>query len=119
MRGSSVVQWSATSAQARMRTRSGCGMPPSRSSARGGRLLVGPDALLERAAKLGVVRLAHQVVALVVEGRVEEEALVLELEVLVLLANPALAQGHELLSLGQGAHRNGPLFESDRHFDKS
>ena len=56
------------------------------------RLLVGPDALLERAAQLGMVGLAHQVVALVVEGRVEEELLVLELEVLVLFADSALAQ---------------------------
>ena len=36
MRGSVTVKWSATSAQARMRTRSGCGMPPSRVSARVG-----------------------------------------------------------------------------------
>ena len=79
------------------------------------RLLVGPDTLLERAAQLGVVGLAHQVVALVVEGGVEEEAVVLELEVLVLLADPALAQGQELLALGEGAHRYGPFFEGNRH----
>ena len=79
------------------------------------RLLVGPHALLERPAKLGVVRLADQVVALVVEGGVEEEAVVLDLEVLLLLADPALAQGDELLPLGQGAHRYGPLFERDWH----
>ncbi len=79
------------------------------------RLLVGPHALLEGAPKLGVVRLAHQVVSLVVEGRVEEEAVVLDLEVLVLLANPALAQSDELLALGEGAHRHGPLFEGNRH----
>ena len=68
------------------------------------RLLVGPDALLERAAQLGVVRLAHEVVALVVEGRIEEELLVLELEMLVLLANPALTQGDKLLALGERPH---------------
>ena len=79
------------------------------------RLLVGPDALLERAAQLRVVGLAHQVVALVVEGRVEEEALVLELEVLVLLADAALAQGQQLLALGEGADRYGPFLEGDRH----
>ena len=79
------------------------------------RLLVGPDALLERAAQLGVVRLADQVVALVVEGRVEEELLVLELEVLVLLADAALAQGDELLALGERAHGYGPFFESNWH----
>ena len=59
----------------------------------GRRLAVGPDALLERPAQLRVVRLAHQVVALVVEGGVEEEAVVLELEVPVLLPDAALAQG--------------------------
>ena len=79
------------------------------------RLLVGPDALLERAAQLGVVRFADQVVPLVVEGRVEEEALVLELEVLVLLADSALAQREQLLALGESADRYGPFLESDRH----
>ena len=79
------------------------------------RLLVGPDALLERAAQLGVVRLADEVVPLVVEGGVEEEALVLELEVLVLLADSALAKGEELLALGERAHRYGPFLESNRH----
>ena len=115
MRGRRPSQWSATSAQARIRTRSGWAMPPSWSSARGGRLLVGPDALLEGTAKLRMVGRAHEVVALVVEGGVEEEPLVLELEVLVLLADPALAQGDELLTLGEGAHRDGPLFEGNRH----
>ena len=79
------------------------------------RLAVGPDALLERAAQLGVVRLAHEVVALVVEGGVEEEAVVLELEVPVLLADAALAQGQELLTLGERAHCYGPFFECDWH----
>ena len=80
-----------------------------------GRLLVGPDALLEGAAKLGMVRLADQVVALVVEGRIEEELVVLDLEVLVLLADTALAEGDQLLALGQRPHGHGPLFESNRH----
>ena len=66
-------------------------MPPSCSSARGGGLLVGPDALLESSSKLRMVRLADEVVALVVERRIEEELLVLELEVLVLLADSALS----------------------------
>ena len=79
------------------------------------RLLVGPDALLECAAQLGVVRLADEVVALVVEGRIEEELLVLELEVLVLLADAALAERDELLTLGEGADRHGPFFEGNRH----
>ena len=61
------------------------------------------------------MRLAHEVVSLVVEGRVEEELLVLELEMLVFLADSTLAEGDELLALGQGAHRYSPLFEGDRH----
>jgi hypothetical protein len=84
-----------------------------------GRLLIGPDAFLERAAQLGVVGLANEVVALVIEGGVEEELLVLELEVLVLLADPALAQGDQLLALGKSANRHGPFFESNRHLEVS
>ena len=87
------------------------------------RLLVGPDTLLEGAPKLGMVRLAHEVVALVVERRVEEEPLVLELEVLVLLADAALAKGescspsarartvtaHSLKAIGMGLSVLGEL----------
>ena len=91
-------------------------MPPSSSSACSGRLAVGPHALLQRAAQLGVVGLAHEVVALVVERRIQEEPLVLELEML-LLADAALAQGEQLLTLGKGAHGDGPFFERDRHVD--
>ena len=81
----------------------------------GRRLTVGPDSLLERAAKLWLMRLAHQVAALVVERRVQEEALVVEREVLAGLADPALAQGHELLAFGERPHGHSPFFESDRH----
>jgi hypothetical protein len=63
------------------------------------------------------MRLAHQVVLLVIEGGVEEEAFVLELEVLVLLADPALAEGQQLLALGECADRYGPFLESDRHLE--
>src|SRR3954452_14364519 len=42
-----------------------------------GRLLVGPDALLEGTTQLRVVGLADQVVALMVEGWVEEELVML------------------------------------------
>ena len=81
----------------------------------GRRLAVGPDALLERAPQLGVVGLADEVVALVIEGGVEEEAVVVELEVLVLLADPALAEGQQLLALGERTHGDGPFFERDWH----
>ena len=79
------------------------------------RLLVGPDALLEGATQLRVVRFPDQVVPLVVEGRIEEEPLVLQFEVLVLLANSALAEGEQLLTLGEGADRYSPFLESDWH----
>jgi hypothetical protein len=65
----------------------------------GGRIAVRPDTLLERAPELGQVRVAHEVVALMVEGGVEEELIVLDLEVLALLADPALAQREQLLTL--------------------
>ena len=81
----------------------------------GRRLLVGPDALLERAAQLGVVRLADEVVALMVDGRLEEELLVLELEVLVVLADAALPQGDQLFTLRKSADRDGPFFKGNRH----
>ena len=44
-----------------------------------------------------------------VEGRVEEELLVLELEVLVLLADAAFAKGDELLALGEPARALRPI----------
>ena len=59
--------------------------------------------------------LAHEVGALVVERRVQEEALVLELEVLVGLANAALAERQELLAFGERPHGHGPFFKSNRH----
>src|SRR4051794_4927917 len=79
------------------------------------RLALGPHALLEGAAQLGLVGLAHQVTALVVERRVEEEAIVLDLEVLVGLADTALAERDELLALGERAHGDSPFLESDWH----
>jgi hypothetical protein len=78
-------------------------------------LLVGPHPLLQGAPELGVVGLAHEVVALVIEGGIEEEPIMLDLEVLVLLPNAPLAEGHELLPLGKGTHRDSPLFEGNRH----
>src|SRR3954449_4221803 len=84
-----------------------------------GQLAVGPHALLEGAPQLGLVRLADQVGALVVEGRIEEEAVVLELEVTIGFADPALAEGEQLLTLGQSADGHGPLFERDWHREKN
>ncbi len=62
-----------------------------------------------------MVGFADQIVPLVVEGRIEEELVVLDLEVLVLLPDSALAQSDQLLALRQRSHGHGPLFESNRH----
>src|SRR5215212_1685923 len=80
------------------------------------RVALGPDALLERAQQLWLMRLAHEVLALVVERRVQEEALVLEREVLVRLANAALAQRDQLLAFSERTYGDGPFFESNRHW---
>ena len=61
------------------------------------------------------MRLAHVPPLLVVEGGIEEEAVVLDLEMAVLLTDAALAQGEQLLALGQCAHGHSPFLESDRH----
>ena len=79
------------------------------------RLAVAPDALLERAAQLGLVGLAHEVVALVVERGVQEEALVGEPERLAGLAQDALAERQQLLAFREGADGDGPFFESNWH----
>ena len=79
------------------------------------RLLVGPDAFLKSATQLRMVRVADEVVSLVIESWIEEELLVLEFEVLFLFCDPALAQGYALLALGQRTHGYGPLFEGNRH----
>src|ERR671930_379436 len=66
------------------------------------RLAIRPDALLQRPRQLRLVGLADEVPGLVVERRIEEEAVVLDLEVLVLLADAALAERQQLLALGEG-----------------
>ena len=81
----------------------------------GRRLAVAPDAFLERSGEIGAMGLAHEVRALVVECRVQEELLVVELEVLLGLADAALTQGQELLALSKRPHSYGPFFESNRH----
>src|SRR3954453_17846904 len=80
-----------------------------------GRLAVCPHALLERALELRVVGLADEAVGLVVECRVEEEPVVLDLEVAVFLANSALTESQQLLAFGESAHSHGPFFECNRH----
>jgi hypothetical protein len=64
------------------------------------------------------MRFAHQVPPLVVERGVEEEALVVEREVLVGLTDAPLAEGDELLAFGKRAHSDCPFLESDRHRGK-
>jgi len=61
------------------------------------------------------VRLPDEVVLLVVERGVEEEAVVLDLEMLVLLADSALAEREKLLALGESADRHSPFLESHWH----
>jgi len=51
----------------------------------------------------------------VVEGRVEEEPLVLDLEVLLRLADAALSERDELLTLGERADGHRPFLESNWH----
>ena len=77
------------------------------------RRLVRPHALLERAAQLGMVRLAHEVVSLVVEGRVEEELLVLELKCLFSSRIPPLRRVTSCSPSDRA--RTVALFEGDRH----
>ncbi len=50
-----------------------------------------------------------------VEGGVEEEAVVLHPEVLVGLPDAALAQGEELLAFGEGADGYRPFLQSNWH----
>jgi hypothetical protein len=54
-----------------------------------------------------------------VEGRIQEEAVVLKREVLVGLADSALAERDELLAFGKRAHGDGPLLKCDRHREGS
>ena len=81
----------------------------------GGRVSVGPDTFLERSPELRVVRLANEVVALVVEGGVEEEAVVIELEMAVFLPDPTFTERQKLLAFGKRADGYGPFFERDWH----
>ena len=50
-----------------------------------------------------------------VEGGVQEEAVVVEREVLARLTDPALAERHQLLALGERAYGYSPFLEGDWH----
>ncbi len=58
---------------------------------------------------------AHHIVALVVKCRVEEEAVMLEFEVLVLFADPALAKGEKLLAFSERTNGDGPFLQGNWH----
>ncbi len=83
------------------------------------RLAVAPDALLERAAQLGLVGLAHEIAALVVERGVQEKTLVGKPERLAGLAQDALAERQQLLAFREGADGDSPFFESNWHGDET
>jgi hypothetical protein len=52
----------------------------------------------------------------VLEGGIQEEAIVLELELLAVVAHAAaLAQGEELLALGERADGDRPFLEGNWH----
>ena len=94
------MKWSATSAQALDPHAVGLLDGSAGGERLEQRLAVAPHALLERAAQLGLVGLAHEVARLVVERRVEEEPLVGEPQGLAGFADAALAEREELLTFG-------------------
>jgi hypothetical protein len=61
------------------------------------------------------VRLADAVTTLVIERGVQEEAVVLDAEALLGLAQATLAQGQKLLALGKRPDGDRPLFERNWH----
>ena len=79
------------------------------------RLAVAPDALLERAAQLGLVGLADEVARLVVESRIEEEALVREPDRFSGFANTALAERDKLLAFCERTDGDRPFLEGNWH----
>jgi hypothetical protein len=79
------------------------------------RLTVAPDALLERAAQLGLMGFAHELARLMIEGGVQEETLVGEPERLAGFADSALAQGYQLLAFSESTDGDRPFFESNWH----
>ena len=61
------------------------------------------------------MRGAHNVVPTVLEGGVQEEAIVFELEMFAVVANATLAQGDQLLALGESADGDRPFLEGNWH----
>ncbi|MEA2246815.1 MAG: hypothetical protein QOH46_1344, partial [Solirubrobacteraceae bacterium] len=70
---------------------------------------------LEGATQLGLMGGANDVVALMFECGIEEEAVVIQLEVLALFADSGLAQREELFALGERTDGNRPFLESNWH----
>jgi hypothetical protein len=81
----------------------------------GGRLAFGPDAFLHRAFELRLVALSDQLGAVEVEGRVEEEAVVLEVVAATGLLNVAVADDEQLLAFCECPDGYGPILVGDRH----
>ena len=97
-----------------MRTRSGCWMPPVAKACSGGSpSLQTPSSSARRSSGWCDSRTSSP--RLVIEGGVEEEALVGEPEGLAGLADAALAQGYQLLAFGESADGDRPFFESNWH----
>jgi hypothetical protein len=61
------------------------------------------------------VGLPHEIARLVIEGGVQEEALVGEPERLARFTKSALTKGYELLAFRQSADGDSPFFESNWH----
>jgi hypothetical protein len=61
------------------------------------------------------MRLANEVVALVIEGGIEEEAVVVQLEMPAVLPDAALPERQQLLAFGKRTDCDGPFFERDWH----
>ena len=80
------------------------------------RLAVGPHALLEGAPQLGLVRRAHDVVALVLEGRDRGRSGRARARSACASSRiAALAQGEQLLALGERADGDRPFLEGNWH----
>ena len=100
-----------------MRTRSGCwtGAPEVNACSGGSPSLQTPSSSARRSSGWWDSRTRSP--RLVVERRIQEEALVGEPERLAGLAKHSLAQGYQLLTFREGADGDSPFFESNWHED--